>query len=87
VAGAVADRYGLTAPLLIQSGCALTGAFLALALEGDCAEPRGHHRRVTTCGLTPGADDAGMSVTVREAVFALLRDLGLNTIFGMQDHG
>jgi len=28
-----ADRYGLTAPILIQAGCALAGALLALALK------------------------------------------------------
>jgi MFS family permease len=33
VAGSAADRYGLTAPLIIQTGCALTGALLALALK------------------------------------------------------
>lgn len=32
-AGWAADRYGLTAPILIQAGCALTGALLALALK------------------------------------------------------
>jgi MFS family permease len=31
-AGWAADRYGLTAPILIQAGCALIGALLALAL-------------------------------------------------------
>jgi len=33
VAGSVADRYGLNAPLYIQAGCALIGALLALALK------------------------------------------------------
>jgi sugar phosphate permease len=33
VAGSAADRYGLSAPLLIQAGCALIGALLALALK------------------------------------------------------
>ncbi len=33
VAGSAADRYGLRAPLLIQTGCALAGALLALALK------------------------------------------------------
>ncbi len=33
MAGWAADRYGLTAPLVIQSGCAVTGALLALALR------------------------------------------------------
>jgi MFS family permease len=33
VAGSAADRYGLSAPLLIQAGCALLGALLALALK------------------------------------------------------
>src|SRR6267378_894145 len=32
-AGWAADRYGLTAPILIQAGCALAGALLALALK------------------------------------------------------
>lgn len=32
-AGWAADRYGLTAPILIQAGCALIGALLALALK------------------------------------------------------
>ena len=32
-AGWAADRYGLTAPILIQAGCALLGALLALALK------------------------------------------------------
>jgi MFS family permease len=33
LAGTAADRYGLSAPLLIQAGCALAGALLALALK------------------------------------------------------
>jgi len=33
LAGTAADHYGLTAPLIIQIGCALTGALLALALK------------------------------------------------------
>ena len=33
LAGTAADHYGLTAPLLIQAGCALAGALLALALK------------------------------------------------------
>jgi len=33
LAGTAADRYGLTAPLLIEAGCALIGALLALALK------------------------------------------------------
>jgi MFS family permease len=33
VAGSAADHYGLHAPLLIQAGCALTGAVLALGLK------------------------------------------------------
>jgi predicted MFS family arabinose efflux permease len=33
VAGSAADYYGLRAPLLIEAGCALTGAVLALALK------------------------------------------------------
>ena len=32
-AGWAADRYGLTAPILIMGGCALAGALLALALK------------------------------------------------------
>ena len=32
-AGWAADRYGLTAPILIQAGCAVAGALLALALK------------------------------------------------------
>jgi benzoylformate decarboxylase len=30
----------------------------------------------------PGAHDGAMRVSVREAVFGLLRDFGLNTVFG-----
>jgi len=33
LAGTAADHFGLTAPLLIQAGCALGGALLALALK------------------------------------------------------
>ena len=33
LAGTAADHYGLTAPLVIQAGCALIGALLALALK------------------------------------------------------
>src|SRR5215467_12114819 len=33
LAGSAADRYGLTAPLFIQAGCALIGALLALGLR------------------------------------------------------
>ncbi len=33
LAGSAADRYGLSAPLVIQAGCALIGALLALALK------------------------------------------------------
>jgi MFS family permease len=33
VAGSAADRYGLSAPLVIQTGCALAGALLALGLK------------------------------------------------------
>ncbi|MBV9725248.1 MAG: MFS transporter, partial [Gammaproteobacteria bacterium] len=33
LAGSAADHYGLHAPLLIQGGCALTGAVLALGLK------------------------------------------------------
>jgi hypothetical protein len=33
LAGTAADHYGLTAPLLIEAGCALVGALLALALK------------------------------------------------------
>jgi len=33
LAGTAADHYGLTAPLVIQAGCALVGALLALALK------------------------------------------------------
>jgi predicted MFS family arabinose efflux permease len=33
LAGSAADRYGLTAPLFIQAGCALIGALLALGLK------------------------------------------------------
>jgi MFS family permease len=33
VAGTAADHYGLRAPLLIEAGCALAGAALALALK------------------------------------------------------
>jgi sugar phosphate permease len=33
MAGSAADRYGLDAPLLIQLGCALVGALLALGLK------------------------------------------------------
>ncbi|HVN44477.1 MAG TPA: MFS transporter [Steroidobacteraceae bacterium] len=33
LAGTAADRYGLTAPLFIQAGCALAGALTALALR------------------------------------------------------
>jgi MFS family permease len=33
VAGWAADRYGLTAPMLMQAGCALVGALLGLALR------------------------------------------------------
>jgi len=33
VAGWAADRHGLTAPIMIQAACALTGALLALALK------------------------------------------------------
>jgi len=33
VAGSAADAFGLSAPLLIQAGCALLGALLALALK------------------------------------------------------
>jgi sugar phosphate permease len=32
VAGWAADRYGLTAPMFMQAGCAVAGALLALAL-------------------------------------------------------
>src|SRR6266480_3015226 len=33
LAGTAADRYGLTAPLFMQGGCAIVGALLALALK------------------------------------------------------
>ena len=33
VAGMAADRYGLAAPILIQAGCAVCGAALALFLK------------------------------------------------------
>jgi len=33
LAGSAADRYGLTAPLVIMAGCAIAGALLALALR------------------------------------------------------
>jgi len=33
LAGSAADRYGLTAPLFIQAGCALIGTLLALGLR------------------------------------------------------
>jgi MFS family permease len=33
LAGTAADRYGLSAPLVIQAGCAIAGAILALALK------------------------------------------------------
>ncbi len=32
-AGWAADQYGLAAPMLIQAGCALVGALLALGLK------------------------------------------------------
>ena len=32
-AGWAADRYGLTAPILIQAGCAVAGTLLALGLK------------------------------------------------------
>jgi MFS transporter, ACS family, hexuronate transporter len=33
LAGTAADHYGLAAPLVIQAGCAIAGAILALALK------------------------------------------------------
>ncbi len=51
LAGSAADRYGLSAPLLIQAGCALSGALLALALKetapGRSAAPGVHSELAT----------------------------------------
>src|SRR4029077_3057356 len=41
VAGWAADRYGLTAPMFMQAGCAVAGALLALALTETAPPPAG----------------------------------------------
>ena len=72
IAGTAADRYGLTAPIVMQAGLAVAGALLALALKETAPSrpPRGRRSRAP-CGLSRGADDAAMSASVREAVFSL----------------
>jgi MFS family permease len=52
VAGWAADRYGLTAPMFMQAGCAVAGALLALALKETApsrvAAPGGESPRLAT---------------------------------------